>query len=278
MSDPILSLVTITRDDPAGLAATLESVTKQTCLSSTVGLWDYHIVDGLSSDLKAIEREVSKAAGLGVDVHLRSEADSGVYDAMNRGICRSRGRYLWFLNSGDMLHSPNSLGTVLNALESGSPWFVFGAMHLFGLQRPPQRISNVPHNWFRHALGIQPHCHQATVFSRALLAQLGNHDLRYGVVADFDTIMRAGVMARPEESEEVIVDYAGGGLSFDRALDLPHMLADVRDDRFELQGIVRAANHAFARYRSTRVRLHLTRRRLRSISNSSSTINMKSDV
>ena len=91
-----LSIITINRNNAAGLEKTLQSVAAQTFKE-----FEYIVVDGASTDgsVEVIKKYESKFA------HLKwvSEPDKGIYNAMNKGIKVAKGEYLLFLNSGDWL-------------------------------------------------------------------------------------------------------------------------------------------------------------------------------
>lgn len=100
---PTLSIVSITYNNLAGLKKTMKSVLEQTFTG-----YEYIIIDGGSSDgsREYVEENADKL------VYAISERDKGVYDAMNKGIKVAKGEYLFFLNSGDRLVTPNTLERV----------------------------------------------------------------------------------------------------------------------------------------------------------------------
>ena len=90
-----LSIITINYNNAIGLEKTIKSLIEQSYQE-----YEYIVIDGASDD-------DSKAVILKNQSHIStwcSEKDTGVYNAMNKGILRSTGEYLLFLNSGDYLH------------------------------------------------------------------------------------------------------------------------------------------------------------------------------
>jgi len=89
-----LSIITINYNDKEGLRKTIESVLSQTWTD-----YEYLIIDGGSADgsLDVIREYEDKIT------YWISEKDNGIYNAMNKGIVKSKGAYLQFLNSGDYL-------------------------------------------------------------------------------------------------------------------------------------------------------------------------------
>ena len=85
---PLLSIITINYNDVNGLEKTINSVINQTFQD-----FEYIIIDGGSSD-KSIELIQSNKDRINYWV---SEKDSGVFNAMNKGIKVANGTYLLFL-------------------------------------------------------------------------------------------------------------------------------------------------------------------------------------
>ena len=116
-----LSIITINYNNAAGLRKTIESVASQTYAD-----FEYIIVDGaapqppqggaesdtevLQSFIKDINATANgftnctwKSANGEIAGGFYSEPDSGIYNAMNKGIRMAKGEYIHFLNSGDWL-------------------------------------------------------------------------------------------------------------------------------------------------------------------------------
>ena len=91
----ILSIITVNKNNAEGLRKTILSVVCQTFPD-----FEYIIVDGNSSD-SSVEIINDYVKQCSFPVSWVSENDSGIYDAMNKGIKMSHGDYLLFLNSGD---------------------------------------------------------------------------------------------------------------------------------------------------------------------------------
>jgi len=89
-----LSIITINKNNAAGLEKTIQSV-----VSQTFNDFEYIVIDGNSED-GSVEIITKYAGSITCWV---SEPDTGIYDGMNKGIRKARGEYCLFLNSGDWL-------------------------------------------------------------------------------------------------------------------------------------------------------------------------------
>ena len=89
-----LSIITVNLNNKAGLEKTLRSLSTQ-----TFGDFESIVIDGGSTDGSY---ELTEAY-LRIIGYRISEKDSGIYNAMNKGIRAAKGEYLLFLNSGDYL-------------------------------------------------------------------------------------------------------------------------------------------------------------------------------
>lgn len=112
-----LSIITINYNDAEGLRRTLASVGAQT----------YHdiehvIVDGASTDgsvevIKDYVRRVKSEELRVKSVIWVSEPDTGIYNAMNKGVRMSHGEYTLMLNSGDYLVDEHVVERVMPELD-----------------------------------------------------------------------------------------------------------------------------------------------------------------
>ena len=117
-----LSIITINRNNAAGLEKTLQSV-----VSQTFEEFEYIVVDGASTDgsVEVIKKYEPRFAYL----KWVSEPDSGIYNAMNKGIHMASGDYIQILNSADCLASSDVTERMLAALETaGNPSILYGNM------------------------------------------------------------------------------------------------------------------------------------------------------
>ena len=90
----LLSIITVVKNDVANIELTIKSI-----LSQKESNVEYIIIDGKSSDgtIKIIDKYKKR-----IDKTIIAR-DRGIYDAMNKGIKISSGKYVGFCNSGDIL-------------------------------------------------------------------------------------------------------------------------------------------------------------------------------
>ena len=118
-----ITIITINRNNAAGLEKTMHSVATQTFTD-----FEYIVVDGASTD-GSVEVIRRYADTFGDRIKWISEPDNGIYSAMNKGISMSDGEYLEFLNSGDSLASNSVVACMNKALEENSfPSILYGNM------------------------------------------------------------------------------------------------------------------------------------------------------
>lgn len=97
-----------------GLRRTMESVASQTCKD-----FEYIVVDGASTDgsVEVMQEWTSTIRDVGVFVDAQSEPDSGLYNAMNKGVRKANGEYVLMLNSGDWFVDEHVVEKVLPLLD-----------------------------------------------------------------------------------------------------------------------------------------------------------------
>ena len=118
-----LSIITINRNNAKGLRMTMESVFNQTYRD-----FEYIVVDGASTDgsvdviremSASLNDEMSRDKSLNDAMSFTwvSEPDTGIYNAMNKGVKMSHGEYVLMLNSGDYLIDDHVLEQIIPALD-----------------------------------------------------------------------------------------------------------------------------------------------------------------
>lgn len=113
-----LSIITINYNNAEDLRKTLASVASQTYADI-----EHIIVDGGSTDgsvevIREYEQSIaSRLSPLASNLKWLSEPDSGIYNAMNKGIKMTNGEYLLFLNSGDCLVDEDVLSNVFQVAK-----------------------------------------------------------------------------------------------------------------------------------------------------------------
>jgi glycosyltransferase involved in cell wall biosynthesis len=208
MNTYLLSLVTVCYNDCDRLAVTIGSVAE-----SKGGRLEYLVVDGGSGDgtVELLAREESR----GNLVRWVSEPDRGIYDAMNKGLALSTGKYVHFLNAGDELIA-GALGSVMELLQDGVPPLVFAkvamAGSLAGLER--ERVYGRPPRGPADFEFGMPVCHQGIFYRRDALGR--GYDLACRNIADrkltFEIVSRFGFDSAVF-LDEVVARYAGGNLA-----------------------------------------------------------------
>lgn len=99
-----ISVITINYNDKNGLKKTIDSIINQSCKD-----FEFIIIDGGSNDgsVSIIEENKNQIS------YWVSEPDSGVYNAMNKGIKAATGDFVIFMNSGDCFYDNTVLEEVL---------------------------------------------------------------------------------------------------------------------------------------------------------------------
>ena len=179
---PTITIITICYNAQATISRTLESIQAQTYTEL-----EYLVIDGASKDAT-----LELVAQLAPRAQVFSERDHGLYDAMNKGLKRATGDYVWYINAGDALPSPTTVEElVVDAFSGGQmPDVIYGDTRLIdsegkdlGLRRlrPPHELT-----WRSFEEGMLV-CHQAFIVRRTL-APLYN--LRYRFSSDVDWCIR----------------------------------------------------------------------------------------
>lgn len=109
-----LSIITINRNNAEGLRKTMESVFAQAYRD-----FEYIVVDGASSDhsVEVIKELTNDRVNELKNFTWITEPDTGIYEAMNKGLKMCQGEYTLMLNSGDYLVDEHVIERIMPELD-----------------------------------------------------------------------------------------------------------------------------------------------------------------
>jgi len=203
MSAPKISIITVNYNNKAGLQKTVESV-----ISQDNQHFEFIIIDGDSTDgsKEIIKEHASKFT------YWCSEPDQGIYNAMNKGIRQSSGRYLLFLNSGDWLHN-NQVIERVNALMNDNHQIYYGDIVYH--EAAEFKTVTFPDKLTFSFFYKQNISHQAAFIERSLFYTSFFYNEKYKIVSDWELFTYAVCKqnASYKHLDLIVTDYDGSGIS-----------------------------------------------------------------
>ena len=165
---------------------------------------EHIIVDGGSQDGTVAILDELATAGL---IKYVSEPDSGIYDAMNKGVSMASGELITFLNSDDFLHDNQGLKNAVGLFEEGVDYTY-----------APVRVLNGGHvcknagriKWLR-LLRNMPFPHPGMIVRKSIFDKLGGFDISYKLVADYDFILRLLLAGYKGKKVSCFATFRSGG-------------------------------------------------------------------
>lgn len=203
--NPKISIITVSYNSSKYIERTIKSIINQTYKNL-----EYIIVDGKSVDntLDIIEKYKTK-----IDV-LISEPDKNLYDAMNKGIEKSSGEYLIFMNAGDIIKDDKSLESVIK--KSNGEDFIYGEtryINEYGKlkkwhKQTPQQ-NQISYKSFINGMVV---CHQSMIIKKKIVQF---YDINtWKVSSDIDWSIRTLKKAKSfYHYKDVFCYYLEGGIS-----------------------------------------------------------------
>lgn len=181
-----ISIITVTFNSAATLRDTIESV-----LSQTYQDWELIIVDGLSQDnTLSILRDYEPLSN--GRMHIFSEKDEGLYDAMNRGIAHATGDVIGILNSDDFYYDAHVLEDINRAMEDQPIDCIYGNL-IYVLPKNKNRVVRIwkgsQYKKGAYLKGWHP-AHPTFYARRECYERLGGFNTNYAISADFELMLR----------------------------------------------------------------------------------------
>jgi glycosyltransferase involved in cell wall biosynthesis len=178
-----ISIITAVRNGERTIARAIESIRAQKDVEI-----EHIVIEGLSSDstLEILKQYESRFSVI------ISEADIGIYDAINKGIKLATGDIIGILNSDDYYSSDKTLSTVVNTFKKMPVDAVYGDLEYFNgddISRVVRTYNSKYFNAKKLDIGLMP-AHPALFLKKQVYEKYGLYNIGYRIAGDFEFIAR----------------------------------------------------------------------------------------
>lgn len=180
-----VSIITINYNNVAGLEKTINSV-----ISNDLYDIEYIVIDGNSTDgsVDVIKKYESK-----INFWI-SEPDSGIYNAMNKGIRQAKGQYILFVNSGDVIKENCDLQSIISQITGKD--IVYFDMEIADSLSNTSYIKQYPNNPDFKYFAEDTLPHTASFIKKELLVKYGYYSEEKKITSDWAFFMDAICLLR----------------------------------------------------------------------------------
>jgi glycosyltransferase involved in cell wall biosynthesis len=204
-----VSIITVVWNNKDTIVNAMESV-----LSQSYADIEYIVIDGVSTDgtVELIQSYQDKLS------FIVSEADKGIYDAMNKGIALATGDVIGILNSDDFyLHSGVIADVVAEFVQNTSADLVLGNVDFVrpgDLIKPVRWYSSFKFSPWKMHFGFMP-AHPGAFIKKSAYDEVGLYKLGYKISADFDMFVRMLIVKKMPyiKLNQTLVRMRIGGVS-----------------------------------------------------------------
>lgn len=191
-----------TNNSAKTLPEALESILKQ-CYTD----YELIVIDNQSKDgTLDVVRECMPSA------IVISEPDAGIYDALNKGLQRATGDWIYVLGSDDKLAGSMVLERVV-AVSDCQAALIYGNVLSTSATSSKMIRMKPPESYRSRGIVCPPIFHQSAFIRRSAMAQIGSFPLSFKIHADHFLLTRAFLAASPIYIDETICIYHSGGYS-----------------------------------------------------------------
>lgn len=178
-NQPLVSIITVVFNGEKHLEQTIKSV-----LGQTYANIEYIVIDGKSTDgtieiIKKYETKISTFI---------SEKDTGIYNAMNKGLALATGKIIGILNADDYYY-PETIQLVVEKFEQSKADVVYGNMTKLRTFNEKECFKEVQPD-ISLMEKTMPIFHPATFVKKELYEKIGTFNEKYKLSADYDFIYK----------------------------------------------------------------------------------------
>jgi glycosyltransferase involved in cell wall biosynthesis len=185
MPQPFLTVITCTYNNGEFLPQCLASVRRQTYRN-----FEHIFIDGASSDTTI---DILKAYCSSEFIY--SEKDSGLYEALNKGLTKAKGKVIGFLHADDILADEDALKRVAEAFENYPEIDFYCSKMLVGDKNLKDFFAvlgaSPHHQTFKEKLySSNYYAHPTYYCRREIIDKVGPYNTAYKIASDIDWLIR----------------------------------------------------------------------------------------
>ena len=200
---PLISIITVVKNGSKNIRRCVESVQNQKNINV-----EHIIIDGDSRDntLKIIKKYSNK-----IDYWI-SERDKGIYDAWNKAVQISCGKWIGFLGADDFYEIQAIQKYVENINLITEVEFISSQSYFCTKDKKIIRKIGKPWNWKDFSIYMNV-THPGSLHHKSLYEKYGIYDINFKVCGDYDFLLRAGNKLKAGFVNQILCNMRIGGIS-----------------------------------------------------------------
>lgn len=176
MDGPFFTIILPIYNSCGKLNITLENIIAQSFVN-----WELIICDNLSMDNTEV---VVKEFLPDSRIHYFKEKDQGIYDAMNKGIKKGKGKWFYFTGAGDYFYSNEILKKIYSQCQNESISIIYGGTNFI----PGNHEYKFQASF--NSLLTKNISHQAIFYHNSIFKKFGLYNTKYPILADWEFNLR----------------------------------------------------------------------------------------
>lgn len=207
MKTPKYSIITATYNSEKTIQKTLDSI-----LNQTFEDFEYLIIDGGSKDdtLQILKNAKERFAKKEINFNWISEKDNGIYDAFNKGVAKSNGKWISFIGSDDYMTS-DYLIQFDELIKNNNYEFVSAKADLM---RNNEKVKEIGEAWdwdiFKKEMRI---VHVGSMIKKNYFEKYGVFNESYRIAGDYELLLRSGNKLKAGFLNKSLIFMGDDGLS-----------------------------------------------------------------
>jgi glycosyltransferase involved in cell wall biosynthesis len=178
-----VSIITVSHNSIKTISDTIDSVLEQTYPNVEYIIIDNSSVDGTVGLVQAYGKKISRFV---------SEPDSGIYDAINKGIKFATGDIIGILNSDDIFKDNRVIEKIVSSFNDNYIDAVIGDVQFIDSKNGSRIVRYYSSRRFhpgKFKFGYMP-AHPSFYVKRKLFGELGFYKTDYKIAADYELLIR----------------------------------------------------------------------------------------